>query len=259
MLWHKTQTTNLTSTKAMHSLIDGDILVYRTGYTVNEEGQEGLARARMNDTIQRILDTTNARDFTIYLSDSKNNFRLNLFKDYKANRKQPKPIHLEYLQNVLLKDWKAEVAFDEEADDALGINQKQDHSTCICTIDKDLLQVPGLHYNWVTGKSRSIGDVEANSRFYAQILTGDSTDNVSIATGLSCPGIGPVKAEALLEGCNTEEEMFQAVCNAYYKALYKDISPGQIQERILLTGQLLKIRRKVGEIWVFPCEPQWPS
>lgn len=241
----------------MKALIDGDILAYRTGYTVNEEGQQGLARARMNETIQRILDEVNARDFVIYLSDSKNNFRLKLFPEYKANRKQPKPIHLEYLQNVLLKDWKAEVAEDEEADDALGINQKPDYSTCICTIDKDLLQIPGLHYNWVTGRSRRIGDLEACSRFYAQILTGDSTDNVSISTGLSCPGVGAVKAEALLEGCNNEEEMFQQVCKAYYKALKDTQSIEQIQARILLTGQLLKIRRTANEIWTCPFTPKF--
>lgn len=236
----------------MKALIDGDIVCYRTAFTVTEEGKEGIARARMAETIHSILSAVNANDFTIYLSDSRGNFRRELFPAYKANRTQPKPIHLEYLQNVLLRDWKAEVAFDEEADDALGINQKQDHSTCICTIDKDLLQVPGLHYNWVTGKSRSIGDMEACARFYAQILTGDSTDNVSVATGLSCPGIGAVKAEALLEGCTTEEEMFQQVCRAYYKALHKECSVEQIQARILLTGQLLKIRRKANEVWTFP-------
>lgn len=241
----------------MHVLIDGDILCYRTGYTVNEEGQEGFARARMNETIQRILDAINARNFTIYLSDSKNNFRLNLFPAYKANRTQPKPIHLEYLQNVLLNDWKAEVAFDEEADDALGINQKQDHSTCICSIDKDLLQIPGLHYNWVTGKSKVVTELGGLSCFYAQLLTGDSTDNVCVATKLSCPGIGPVKAEALLEGCNTEEEMFQQVCKAYYKALHKEASVEDIEKRMLLTGQLLKIRRTANEIWTFPFTPKF--
>lgn len=241
----------------MHALIDGDILVYRTGYTVNEEGQEGLARARMNETIQRILDEVAAKNFTIFLSDSKSNFRLKLFPAYKANRKQPKPIHYEYLINVLLKDWKAKVAFDEEADDALGINQKTDHSTCICSIDKDLLQIPGLHYNWVNNKSQAITELGGLKRFYSQLLTGDSTDNVCIATSLSCPGIGPVKADALLEGCTSEEEMFQTVCKAYYKSLHKELSVGAIEERILLTGQLLRIRRTIGDVWTFPFTPKF--
>lgn len=232
----------------MQALIDGDILVYRTGYTVNEEGQDWIARARMNETIQFILSETNANSFRIFLSDSKSNFRLKIFPEYKGNRKQPKPIHYEFLINTLLKEWKAEVAFDEEADDALGINQKVG-STIICSIDKDLYQIPGHHFNWVTGKTRVISELEGLYNFYKQVLCGDSTDNVCAATNLGCPGIGPVKAEKALEGCETEEDYFTTVVE-----LYKKNCKENFNTRLITTAQLLKIRRKEGELWIPPFE-----
>lgn len=234
----------------MEALIDGDILVYRTGYTVNEEGTEGIARARMNETITSLLSDVNARSFRIFLSDSKNNFRRKIFPEYKANRKdQPKPIHYEFLINILLKSWDAEVAFDEEADDALGINQRVG-KTIICSIDKDLHQIPGHHYNWVTKNSRYITPMEAMHNFYAQVLTGDTTDNVCTGTNLACPGIGKVKAWKALEGCQTEEEYFHTTAG-----LFVANCPGDVEssyERMVKTAQLIKIRQKEGEIWTPP-------
>ena len=240
----------------MIALVDGDILVYRTGFAANEEGMERIARARMNETITTMLATLNAQDFRIFLSDSKSNFRLKLFPLYKANRKQPKPIHYEYLINVLLKDWNAEVCFDEEADDGLGITQGS--GTVICSIDKDLYQIPGRHYNWVTGNTRYIKESEGLYNFYKQVLTGDATDNVCTATGLGCPGIGEKKAEAALEGCQTEEEYFQTVCRLYRQQL-KDLSACSLESKLLLTGQLLKIRQKEEEIWNFPFKPDFAT
>lgn len=204
-----------------------------------------------------MLANLGASSFRIFLSDSKSNFRLKIFPLYKANRlKLPKPIHYEYLINVLLDDWNAEVAFDEEADDALGINQRD--NTIICSIDKDLYQIPGAHFNWVTGAGRRISKQEGIHNFYKQVLTGDTTDNVCTATNLGCPGIGEKKAEAYLEGCQTEEEYFETVLKLYQKSLH-GASKEIISNRLLTTGQLLKIRQKEEEIWNFPYEPNWQT
>lgn len=233
----------------MEALIDGDILVYRTGYTVNEEDMERIARARMNETIVSLLTDVSASSFRIFLSDSKSNFRLKIFPEYKANRKQPKPIYYEYLINTLLNSWKAEIAFDEEADDALGINQKPG-KTIICSIDKDLHQIPGHHYNWVTGASKYVSELEGLHNFYTQVLVGDSTDNISTSTGLSCPGIGKNKAWKALEGCQSEEEYFHTTAGLYVSCCDGDMESSH--ERMVKTAQLVKIRQKEGEIWKPP-------
>lgn len=234
------------------ALIDGDILLYRTGYA-SDKDEEWVAVARMKETFHNIMEETGCNDYVIYISDSANNFRKELFKDYKANRTAPKPVHLEGLTNVLLSQYNTEVAWEEEADDALGIAQGSD--TVICSIDKDLFQIPGKHYNWVTGNKTEVSQLDGLRFFYTQLLCGDSTDNIRPSTGLSCPGVGEKKAFMLLDGLTTEEEMFNIVVQAYRESLKDKLSDEDILARILLTGRLIKIRKEVGEIWTFPFVP----
>jgi 5'-3' exonuclease len=72
--------------------------------------------------------------------------------------------------------------------------------------------------------------------FYEQVLTGDVTDNIK-----GCPGIGKAKAPRLLDGCETEQDMFEAVQKAFNN-----------DREFLLNGQLIWIWRKENDIWKFP-------
>ena len=232
-----------------------DVLVYQVGYTTNAV-EEWIAAARLRDQIKGILQATGATEYEIWLSDSKENWRKALFANYKANRTQPKPTHYEFLLNTLVNDWDAQVALGEEADDAMGIQQTACNAqgwnlSTICTIDKDLQQIPGRHYNWDKATISIVSPSEGLYRFYYQLLVGDSGDNITVTQGLSCKGIGAKKAQQMLEGCETEEEMFTTCWNAYEKAWGEGF-----QERLLLTGQLIKIRQTNGEIWTFPFLPQ---
>lgn len=233
----------------MQAIIDGDILLYRTGYA-SEDTSEGIAYSRMRETLDKILEAVKADSYRIFLSDSQGNFRRQLFPNYKQNRTAPKPVHHEFLSNRIVEPpFNAEISWGEEADDALGINQQKDN-TVICSIDKDLYQIPGQHYNWVKGIHRYVENSEAIYRFYHQILVGDSTDNITVKEGLSCPGIGPEKAYRALEGCKTNEEYLDVVRDLYRKA-YEGIglSIEERESKILLTGQLVYVRKKEGEIW----------
>lgn len=221
----------------MIALIDGDIVRYRTGFASNDV-DERIALWRANETMVQILEAVGASEFRLYLSDNKdNNYRYKLFPGYKASReKQPKPRHHEALKDYLIREWDAIVTPDQEADDALGIDQTALTDTVICSIDKDLLQVPGLHYNWVRDERREVTAAEGVRSFYQQCLTGDRTDDV-----LGLKGIGPVKAGKALSDCSTEDEHFQVV-----RSMWND------DEKLLMTARLLWVRRKEGELWEFP-------
>jgi DNA polymerase-1 len=111
----------------------------------------------------------------------------------------------------------------------------------ICTIDKDLDQIAGWHYNFVQGRMYNISQIEACRSFYDQCLVGDTTDNIK-----GCPGIGKVKAQRRLEGATTEKELFESVMDAYHNA-YGD----GWEEKLFLAGNLLWIRREVDQGWVY--------
>lgn len=233
----------------MLALIDADIVCYRIGFTTENE-ELAIAKYRCDDMLDGILVETNATEFKLFLSDNKeNNFRYALCPSYKANRVQPKPRWHEEIKEHLVKKWNAEFSYGMEADDALGIEQDKENGTSvICSIDKDLKQIAGHHYNFVRKEHSVVTEREGTRYFYAQLLIGDVSDNIS-----GCRGIGPIKAEKSLPVLyQHSSELFREVYSTYRKQ-HKDWSDKQILDHILLAGRLLKIKtREDEELWQFP-------
>lgn len=219
------------------ALIDGDILLYRIGFTTQEE-TEAIALVRLNQYIDDILYKSKASDYKLYLTGS-NNFRKAIYPDYKANRKADKPKHFKALKDYMINFEQAILEEDQEADDAMGINQTD--STIICSIDKDLLMIPGKHYNFVKEKFTTVTEEEGLYTFYKQLLTGDSTDNIP---GL--PKVGPKTAEKLLAGASDEAGYKEKTLAAYTTHFGSDA-----MDRINMIGKLIWIRRKENEVWSF--------
>lgn len=235
----------------MIALIDGDIIVHRVGYTTENE-EEWIARARADEMLDGILLDTGSNEFRIFLSDDRDkSFRYGLTVTYKANRTAPRPKHYDAIKEHLIKAWGAQIALGMEADDALGIAQdKSGCETVICSIDKDLLQIPGQHYNFVKKEWESVTEWEGLKWFYKQLLIGDSTDNVE-----GCRGVGPVKAGKAIDPLGEEvgeEGLYQAV-RALYEKHEKGKTQDEITSQILLAGRLLRIKQKEEEpLWHFP-------
>jgi 5'-3' exonuclease len=233
------------------ALIDADIVVHRVGYTTDND-EEWVAKARCNDMLDGILVDTAATGFGLWLSDNRDNtFRFHLSSKYKANRVAPRPKHYDFIKGFLIQEWGASIAHEMEADDAMGIAQdKSGSETVICSIDKDLLQIPGQHYNFVKKEWECVTEWEGLTWFYKQILIGDASDNVR-----GCKGIGTIKAGKALDKIGEkdgEEALFKAVYQTYCKQ-EKDWKAEEILRHILLAGRLLKIKQKQEEeLWHFP-------
>lgn len=224
----------------MQALIDGDILVYRIAFASNDE-TEAIAKARMSTFVEELLSPTDIRGYDGYLTGS-NNFRneIAVTAPYKGNRKDVvKPVHYQVLREYLQHQWGFVMIQDQEADDAMGIRayELNDEEYIIMTIDKDLDMIKGWHYNFVKNERYFVKEEDTLRTFYKQILTGDRTDNI---VGLK--GTGPVKADKVLKECETEQEMYEAVLEAY---------DGN-EERVLENGRLLWIRRLPEQIWTPP-------
>jgi DNA polymerase-1 len=199
----------------MQALIDQDLLCYRCAASA-ENDDLGIAIYRIDELLDNILTKTEATSYRAFLTGP-NNFRKQIYPEYKANRTQPKPRHLEDLRVYSLDKLNAELApANLEADDALAINQTEE--TIICSLDKDLLQVPGKHFSWeISGKGWNRPDtftdqteLEGLRLFYKQCIKGDPSDNVK-----GIVGVGTKGADKLLDNCQTDEQMFKAVRKAY--------------------------------------------
>lgn len=215
-------------------LIDGDLIAWRTATSIAVGNNPYVLYERINYQLDRIFNALGTDSYLIYISDkTKTSYRSLINPTYKANRNDIiRPEALDVCFEYLTNYWRAISIPYYEADDALGWNQTE--NTIICTIDKDLDMIPGMHYNFVSGKGYYVNQSTALRFFYKQMLIGDTSDHI-----FGIKGIGPVKAEKLLKDTKTEQEMFDIV----YK-LYND------PKRFVMNACCLWILRNKGELWV---------
>jgi 5'-3' exonuclease len=224
----------------MKALIDADIIAFSCAAFNEAFGWDSVVQD-IDDMMNRILETTEADSFQAYIT-GQNNYRYVIDPEYKANRKGKEPPQYRQDANAyMVTRWGAQVTDGIEADDAMGIAQSQAEplSTIICTIDKDLKQISGRHYNWRKDEFDMVSPIDGIRLFYRQCITGDRTDNI-----FGIAGLGPVKSARLINDVEDEWDMFEIV-----RALYND------DDRLLKNGKLLHIHQKDNDWWKFPDAP----
>lgn len=226
-------------------LVDGDIVAYRAAFSVGDLGYPWEVEAKVDDLMDYIIGETlvfsNGSDYTTYLT-GKNNFRYDIAvtAEYKGNRKAAsKPAMLPDARRYLVESYRGRIVNGQEADDAIAIEATKNdpETTVVASVDKDMLQIPCWHFNFVTGDWAFVDEPSGRKSFYKQILTGDTADNIK---GLF--RVGPVKAEKILDGLTEEKELYDAVVEAY---------DGD-KERVLENARLLWLRREEGQMWEPP-------
>lgn len=159
---------------------------------------------------EEILDPFD--DYQGYLS-GKGNFRYDVatILPYKGTRTTEKPYHYDAIRQFLVDTYGAKVSVGQEADDEVGLAQRDD--TVIVSTDKDLDVVPMSHYNWVTGKYYEMSEVDSNRSYFKQCLTGDGTDNI-----LGLFGVGKKSAMCKqIDKMEDPDEMADLVYTQYAK------------------------------------------
>ena len=225
----------------MNVYIDGDILVHRCVWNSDKRGTYHditKVKEKTLNLIDTIMHETMADNGKIAIS-GKGNFRRDIFPDYKANRKKEEDPEVKELFSGAYKFLEEELdgvpAVGQEADDLLAIWQTEDPGI-IVSIDKDMLQVPGTHFRMLKEwKYEEVNEEQANFLLHKQILMGDTADNIK---GL--PGIGPKKAEALLQGRGKD------IKKATIKA-WRDIYGKGWEKELQLTTDLIYLRRKEND------------
>jgi hypothetical protein len=126
----------------------------------------------------------------------------------------------------------------------------------VATIDKDLDQIEGEHWDYMKHVSYAVSSWTATFWFYKQILTGEQTDNIP-----GCYKCGPIKADKLLADAYTEKDLWHEVLRAYHSAAalpnypWGDKDPADIA---LEQARLVYLQREEGELWSPPGEDkQW--
>lgn len=193
--------------------------------------------------LEGIVSLPQCEEFQVFIG-GQDNYRKRLYKPYKANRKQEdKPLQEQDIRDYLFDVWNAQVVHEEEVDDRIGILMDTESKCCV-SIDKDLDNVPGWHYNYDYKEFYFVTQEEATRKFYEQLLSGDSTDNIP-----GVKGIGKKKAAKILQDCEDEEEMCQTCFDVYKEKEYN-------YDYFLMNAQLIWIRQQENEFWQPPINLQ---
>jgi 5'-3' exonuclease len=222
----------------MIALIDGDSLPYKMGYVAEKENLPLIAALDLLDKVTKaIFKDSSAKKYILFLSGA-TNFRNEVatINQYKGNRKKEKPLYFKDIRIHLKENYNTFYVNGAEADDAVSVYQTiYKDKSIICSDDKDLLQVPGYHFNLRTKEIKTIDEIEAHYRVYHQLLTGDSTDNIK-----GIEGIGPAKAKKIL--AEVEPIDYKIECLKQYVNKYGNIGIEYCKETFRLVYMMREFK-----------------
>jgi hypothetical protein len=191
------------------AVIDGDSICYICSKDTIVESLQNV-----DSIMNSIGKETGSSDYYLFLSQG-SYFRHEVNLDYKGKRKYETTLkYLRTLKSYLREEYGGVSYKGVEADDMSAYvmcNQEEGKEYINCSPDKDVLKtVWGPNFNYRSHESGQTSVEEAIKFIFIQTLMGDSTDNIA---GL--PGIGPKKAEIMLDGAEGFKEMKSRVLDAY--------------------------------------------
>jgi hypothetical protein len=229
------------------ALVDADLLLWKFA-AVNEKSitwEPGVvsevldldrATRELTEWLKWLKKKIHASELWLCFTNSRN-FRYKVSDTYKQNRVgKEAPKLFKEVKSFLWSNYDCRSQEMLEADDFMGIYGSTDpEKYVVCTLDKDLSGVPCTIFNWKKSDKppRRITVAEANFYFFRQTLSGDPTDGFK-----GVPGIGPKKAERILDGADllNEEECWQRIIETYAKA-------GMSEQEALTQAHLARILR----------------
>ena len=202
----------------MRALIDADSIIYIIAWNYQELGTEDEVRASCDNFIKDMLTTLGTTQYIGAFSEpSETVFRTATYRY--AKYKGTRPEKADYIKkwepvikNYLIAKYGFTSLLGLEADDVISgvaaLYLKDGTPFVVCSPDKDLRQVEGLHFDYRSpGEGQSVREVmqvdalQAHWNFWTQMLTGDGGDNIA-----GVPGLGPVKAGKILDTLKAQGE-----------------------------------------------------
>jgi 5'-3' exonuclease len=219
-------------------LIDADSLMYFSSYGSEED--QVLSETKLSEKIYDILNIVeqnyNIKEWHVFVK-GKNNFRYKIFPDYKKRRPEKHPI-IDVLNQYLVDEFGAIEAHNAESDDyVFSYSQLPENKgkAIMCSVDKDLRQIPGIHYDYQKNKFIIVDEETAIYNLAIQMIMGDAADCIP---GLR--GYGPKKAENLIKKGMTKYQYIKVILNEYRKNCK---SPEEAKKLVRLNYKLLKLQR----------------
>lgn len=212
----------------MIAIIDADSICFtaacdrvlrnESGEVVKGEDGKSIYVPKSSEQIREsidklMLDVLNGCNTDSYVAFIKagcglKNFRHLINLNYKSNRSDEEPHWWLTAFSHLVNKWSAIPVQDYEVDDYVNATRYKLEDSFIVTVDKDLLNLTGTHYNWKKNEWVTVQAFQEEYWFWTDMITGQPGDGIK---GL--PGKGKAFAEKLLTfSGNYREEVLRAYC-----------------------------------------------
>lgn len=225
------------------AVIDGDVLLHMSIWN-SPDLEDALESLEIH--FEGVMEGSWSQDYVMAFGGP-NNFRDVLYSEYKkstsrAKSKSTRPEWFGDLKSEATSLYENSVICDGyEADDMVRIwateLDKWEKDFIVCSVDKDLDCIPGKHYNPRKSDIYWVSPKYSEMFYWKQLLMGDTVDNIP-----GVEGIGPKKAEKLIEDCETRKDYERVVFNTY-----NDKYPEDGFDRMLLNGKLLHMWRSIDD------------
>lgn len=248
----------------MIALIDGDSIPFMLGWHHKDHQDIPTMHQAVDKFLEDMFILTGADLYYGAIGTNHKCFRYDVYKvkPYKGTRSEVQE-HMEFwrpiVKEYLIKEWKFDEAYFSswysdrqvydnwdilEADDLICTVHKElvktsiDGDWIICSPDKDLKQLSGLHYTY--GKSEAaichVDVFQADYNFFTLMLEGDEVDNIA-----GIPGFGPKKTQEKLKPLlqsqadrSTYEELVKGLYHKHFGKYYGDIIYTETEKTISL-------------------------
>ena len=211
----------------MISVLDGDSLIFTIFHpnkVLDEKGEPLKQDGKfvyIEKTEEEIIESANSLmksiltkgRFSGYIGfiKGKGNYRYSIDPEYKNNRPKESPKWWNFVKQYLIDKYCFIEVNGIEVDDAVNITRLSNEDYIATAIDKDILGLEGLHYNWRKDEWVTISKSQAEYKFWCDMICGQSGDNIK---GLIGKGIK--YAERLLKDVETYPDK---VLKAYIEQL----------------------------------------
>lgn len=236
----------------------------------------GTLKRAVNGTVEACLSHFGVKKEDARVSlliRGEGNFREKVatMKEYKVSRKDAeKPYWFEKMRKYLIEWQGARPVNGHEADDECSIlafdARAFNMPYVVCSIDKDLDQIPGWHYDYARKIFYHQDAWEGKSVLWQQCLSGDGTDDI--------PGIyriGTARAQKLVDTWYEDfdaradlqaldmymwDKILETWTEAFEKHGAERYAPCDTPEEAALeTARLVFMLRYSGQLWTPPGEP----
>jgi DNA polymerase-1 len=209
------------------AVLDADIFVFKVAAAAQKTimfdeycvsiGDKAEAIVALSNWIYFIQKKLDAQEVILAFT-GKDNYRKEIWPEYKTHRVTPKPPLMEEMREWCEKNYMCICDDRLEADDIVGQFMSDPKGGYVAVSeDKDLLGVPGWLYNPAKdGIPHEVELEDAIKFFYTQVLTGDPSDGYK-----GVPGVGPVKAAKYIDKAWEESEGVYDFISKGWEAIVK--------------------------------------